>query len=380
MANDKDFLLKNAVEVGGPTKVTLGSITSSDIDLATGNYFAETLAANTTYTISNAGDVQSFQLEVTGSFNSGYALDSAFYDRVSFSVNSQDTQARGLAFNNDGTKMYMIGSGFDSIYQYSLSTAFAISTASYDFVSFSVTGQDTQTRDIAFNNDGTKMYMVGITNDSVHQYTLSTAFDLSTASYDSVSFSVASQEANPFGIAFNNDGTKLYMVGGTNRTVYQYTLSTAFDLSTASYDSVSFSVASQTASPEGMVFKPDGTKMYLVESTNDSVHQYSLSTAFDLSTASYDSISLSVAGQADSPHDIVLNNDGTKMYIIDFTNDVIYQYTMGVASTITWPSSIEWPYGLAPEAPANDETDLFTIVTDDGGTSYVGLKTADNLS
>ena len=66
MANDKDFLLKNAVEVGGPTKVTLGSITSSDIDLATGNYFADTLAANTTYTLSNAGDVQSFQLEVTG--------------------------------------------------------------------------------------------------------------------------------------------------------------------------------------------------------------------------------------------------------------------------------------------------------------------------
>lgn len=66
MANDKDFLLKNAVEVGGPTKVTLGSITSSDIDLATGNYFADTLAADTTYTISNAGDVQSFQLEVTG--------------------------------------------------------------------------------------------------------------------------------------------------------------------------------------------------------------------------------------------------------------------------------------------------------------------------
>lgn len=66
MANDKDFLLKNAVEVGGSTKVTLGTITGSNIDLSTGNYFSDTLAANTTYTISNAGDVQSFQLEVTG--------------------------------------------------------------------------------------------------------------------------------------------------------------------------------------------------------------------------------------------------------------------------------------------------------------------------
>ena len=66
MANSKDFIIKNAVEVGGPTKVTLGTITSGTVDLSTGNYFAETLAANTTYTFSNAGDVQAFQLEVTG--------------------------------------------------------------------------------------------------------------------------------------------------------------------------------------------------------------------------------------------------------------------------------------------------------------------------
>jgi hypothetical protein len=66
MANDKDFILKNAVEVGGPTNVTLGTVTSDDIDLSTGNYFKDTPSGTSTYTISNAGDVQSFQLEVTG--------------------------------------------------------------------------------------------------------------------------------------------------------------------------------------------------------------------------------------------------------------------------------------------------------------------------
>jgi hypothetical protein len=66
MSNNKDFLVNGPVVVGKDTKVTVGSITSSDIDLSTGNYFDDTLAANTTYTISNAGDVQAFQLEVTG--------------------------------------------------------------------------------------------------------------------------------------------------------------------------------------------------------------------------------------------------------------------------------------------------------------------------
>ena len=73
MANNKDFIVKNAVEVGGPVTATVGTITSNDIDLSTGNYFSDTLAANTTYTFSNAGDVQSFQLEVTGGATvSGY--------------------------------------------------------------------------------------------------------------------------------------------------------------------------------------------------------------------------------------------------------------------------------------------------------------------
>jgi len=66
MSNNKDFLVNGPVVIGKDTKVTVGSITSSDIDLSTGNYFDDTLAANTTYTISNAGDVQAFQLKVTG--------------------------------------------------------------------------------------------------------------------------------------------------------------------------------------------------------------------------------------------------------------------------------------------------------------------------
>jgi len=228
----------------------------------------------------------------------GYNLAGASYDSVSFSVSSQDTSPRDIAFNNDGTKMYMVGGQNDSVYQYSLSIAFDLSTASYDSVSFSVSSQDSVPYGIAFNNDGTKMYMVGLTNDSVYQYSLSTAFDLSTASYDSVSFSVAGQDTQPRGITFNSDGTKMYVVGTTSDSVHQYNLSTGFDLSTASYDSVSLSVASQGTGAHGIAFNNDGTKMYVVDTTADSVFQYTLSTGFDLSTASYDSVSLSVASQS----------------------------------------------------------------------------------
>ena len=254
-------------------------------------------------------------------------LANASYDSVSFSVASQDVSPAGLAFNTDGSKMYMLGYNFDAIYQYSLSTGFDVSTASYDSVSFSVASQDSTSIGLAFNDDGTKMYVIGISNDNVHQYSLSTGFDLSTASYDSVSFSIASQDGIPQGLAFNTDGTKMYIVGASNDNVHQYSLSTGFDLSTASYDSISFSVASQDSTPLGLAFNDDGTKMYMVGNNSDAVHQYSLSTGFDLSTASYDSISFSFATQDTTPRSVAFKSDGSKMYIIGSDTDTIYQYS-----------------------------------------------------
>ena len=273
--------------------------------------------------------------EAVGTVVSGSAggnLSGASYDSVSFNVLSQDTNPYGVFFNSDGTKMYMAGEDTTSVYQYTLSTAFDLSTASYDSVSFSVASQDTFLRDVAFNNDGTKMYIVGAAADRIYQYSLSAAFDLSTASYDSVSFSVASQDTAPLDMIFNNDGTKMYIVGFSSDTVYQYSFSTAFDLSTASYDSVSFNLASQDGRPYGIAFNNEGTKMFMVGRDSGSVHQYSLSTAFDLSTASYDSVSFSVASQDANPYGVAFNNDVTKMYILAPVSDTIYQYSTALTT------------------------------------------------
>jgi hypothetical protein len=47
----------------------------------------------------------------------------------------------------------------------------------------SVSAQETQPDDVAFNTDGTKMFIVGRNGDDVNEYTLSTGFDVSTASF-----------------------------------------------------------------------------------------------------------------------------------------------------------------------------------------------------
>jgi len=232
-----------------------------------------------------------------------------------------------MAFNADGTKMFVVGLAGLDVNEYALTTGFDVSTASFTDA-FSVSAQETDPCGLAFNTDGTKMFVCGTTGDDVNEYTLSTGFDVSTASFVDA-FSVSSETTQPRGIAFNADGTKMYVVSDVTpvRFVYQYTLSTGFDVSTASYASLSFDIGSQDTGPSDLVFNGDGTKMFIIGTTNDSVFQYTLSTAFNVSTASYDSISFSVASQATHPTGLAFNSDGTKLFVIGNTNDTVYQYS-----------------------------------------------------
>jgi hypothetical protein len=88
------------------------------------------------------------------------------------------------------------------------------------------------------------------------------------------------------GVFFKSDGTTMYMVGNGHDTVYQYTLSTAWDVSTAIYASKSLSVGAQDASPTGVFFKPDGTTMYIISDSTDRVYQYTLFTTWNYTAVS----------------------------------------------------------------------------------------------
>ena len=70
-------------------------------------------------------------------------------------------------------------------------------------------------------------YVVSSGSDQVFKYTLSTAFDLATASYSGFSFTTTTQDNFPYGVAVKTDETQLYVTGSQNDSVYQYSLSTS---------------------------------------------------------------------------------------------------------------------------------------------------------
>jgi len=159
---------------------------------------------------------------------------------------------------------------------------------------FSVATQDSQPKGIAFSKSATKMFVVGNDNDAdgkVHEYTLTGAYCIGSASFVD-SFSTANSgasENNPTGIAFSKSGMKMFIVGATNNNqgkVSEYTLTTAWDVSTASFVD-SFSVNSQEANPQDIWFDSSGKTMFIVGQAGDDVNVYKLTTAWDVSTASF---------------------------------------------------------------------------------------------
>jgi len=243
------------------------------------------------------------------------------YSGKSFSVNAQETVPTGLFFSPDGIRMYVIGSTGDDVNQYSLSTAWDVTTAS--FVQVSALIGETLPTGVSFKPDGTAMFITGSTNDTVREFSLSTAWDVSTITFVQ-SFSVAAQDTVPQDIWFREDGLKMYMVGSTSDRVNEYDLGTAWNISTLSFVQF-FSVAAQELIPTAVNLSSDGTKMYVLGSAGLDINRYSLSTPWDISTATFFN-NFYVGFQETAPTGMFINLDDDVAYVVGSTADTVFQY------------------------------------------------------
>jgi len=258
----------------------------------------------------------------------------------SFSVVTQENNPTGLTFNNDGTKMFVSGNAGNDVGEYSLTTAFDVSTATF-VGRFEVVNEDNNPSGVAFNNDGTKMFVTGFTGDNVYEYTLSTGFDLTSTVSFVDSFDVSTHETAPGGLTFNNEGTKMFVVGENFKEVIEYTLTTPFDVSSASFVD-SFDVRNEVWRPRDVTFNNDGTKMFVVGNSNE-VDEFKLSTGFDLSSTITYVGAFNVSTQDDTPTGVTFNNDGTKMFVVGSGSGNVNEYTLSCAFKVTASSTCDAP-------------------------------------
>jgi hypothetical protein len=240
-------------------------------------------------------------------------------------------QPSGLYIRPDGLKFYLVryNGPTRTIQQYSMSTAHDITTASYDNKSFNPASQENIPTDLWFKPDGTKMYVLGYNlSDSILQYNLSTAWDISTAVYSGTQKSVAGQDSIPVGLFFKADGTKIFITGQNSGSdkVHSYALSTAWDISTAVFET-SKTVVSQTGaySISGIFVSSDGVNMYIASSgATDAILKYIMSTPWDLTTATYDSVYKNISGETTQPGALFIA--GGKVFVCGTNNSLIFEY------------------------------------------------------
>ena len=279
------------------------------------------------------------------------------FSKATFSSSYNHTQRflRGITLNSDGTTMYFSmqktkngsatsgGDSSDAVDWITLSTANDLSSANaHDTddhinvrLSCEVNGGDlVRPGDMRFNNDGTKVF---ITNEAhsngpnVCQMELTTAYDASTIQDDDSGIVINNTDSDgradrTRGLFFNSDGSKMFVTDFSDDKVYEYALTTNFELTSNSYTTYFDLSTDGITVPTGLAFSKDGKQMFVVDQEGDEIHQWTLTTGFDLSSASTYRGSLDVTSDyqdqgsvgssaEDDAHSLTFNADGSKLYV-----------------------------------------------------------------
>lgn len=181
--------------------------------------------------------------------------------------------------------------------------------------------------DFRFSPDGTKLIAYDDSGPRLYEYSLSTAFDLNTISYSGRSAFVSDIQGNSIeGFEISSDGLKAYVLDAFTSSdidyVREYDLASAFNLSSLTYVQ-RYNVSREQ--PRYIRLSPDGTKMYVADYSED-IEQYTLNTPYSLS-------SVSLNGRVDFTSEVGLNmsgftfsDAGAKLYVTG-TNGV-FRYSL----------------------------------------------------
>lgn len=268
-------------------------------------------------------------------------------------------------YDPDGTAIYVMSSD-NIVRRHNMSTAFDITTMSYNSASSALeTTTAGNCRGIYFNGDGTKLYYIFYENTSpyasfVKTKSLSTAWDITNMSDASESINFTSNLNNigkAKNLTFKHDGTKMYIVDGTSdgqNYILEFDLSTAWDVSTASYSQQSSTNKFQGFSfgyLRGAAFNDDGTRLFTLNAGNTNGIRWPLTTAWDVSTIGSGSSSAFYQGIKSFDYEgcsILWKRDGTKYYLLGKDDELITQFEPAAAYT----GAFQW--GALKDNPGND--------------------------
>lgn len=270
-----------------------------------------------------------------------YNLASLTYDSA---IPIGTTTTNDLFFSSDGSRLYTIGSGNDRIYQYNLGTNWNISTASL-YGSYSVSAIDSNPRGFCLSEDGLYAYFLGRTNGRLYRLELATAYDITTAAYSSNYFSIGTSNSLETGTRIKPTGTHIYYNNGYS--AIEVHLPTPYSLIGASKTGANGVLTRRSRFAYGLTFSSDGTHMYSGADRN--LDKINISTAWNLTTSSFQEVDESLitipdsrlSASGDKISSARYGDSGKKLYIIGSRTlqyDLATPYNIGTATYNTYGS------------------------------------------
>lgn len=257
----------------------------------------------------------------------GWKIDQAEYSQQ-FSVSVQSTDPQDVYIREDGTVMYVLDGMGKTVHEYDLTTPWDVSSAVHS-KSVLVSTAGGFVNGFFFKPDGTRMYTVQ-NGSSVNQLDLSTAWDLSTAVDSGAGFQIIDEDRGPSDVFIGDKGSKVFIVGYTTGSIFYYDMDFDWDLRQIR-NKKTFSVKQWEANPTGIYFNSAGTLMYIVGNSTDSVHKFSVKSKYpDYWDPSYSNYidSFSLADHETTPTGIFFMPDGYSMYISGKDALSVHQYNL----------------------------------------------------
>lgn len=264
-------------------------------------------------------------------------------NRTTWKVNLNGSGERSIVRNNSGTWEYNseTGSVVNTFDVQNLSYVGNVATSPLIANAPNPPAQSYTLADFIVSPDGTKIIIVSA--QRMHELTMSTPYDITTAiwtdKYDYDAYNPSTWGGYGF-LEAGESGSRIYMADWANHKIDQFTLSVPYSFSgTVSWagevSNINGSGASR--STNGMYVK-DSTTVFILKDdsigNNAIIEEWTMSTPWDITTLSYNNVTFTISGQRGT--DIEFSDDGTKLFIVDqFGSSTMRMFEIGTPWDIT---------------------------------------------
>lgn len=247
---------------------------------------------------------------------------------------------RQIKFKPDGTELFVLDDNTNIIYKHSLSDAWNIQSASTTAVqqspALTTFGVNSNVIGLDIKPEGDRLYFGQFLdgNNRIIECQFQESWNLQTLSSQftynaNVTSILAGQSivasSGLRDVKFDTAGANVYVVNSVTDRIYQFALSTPWQVNTASF--VGQLVTTGEIAATGIHFKPDGTLFYLTGTDTDTIRSFNVSNTWNITSATLDRTYTPSVGEGTS-YMLTVKPEGDILYYGGTDTDDIFQFDL----------------------------------------------------